>query len=63
MRYHSLTLDEKSLPRELVATARSDADELMALRHERLPLAGVQFHPESYKTEHGLELLRNFLRM
>jgi anthranilate synthase component 2/para-aminobenzoate synthetase component 2 len=61
MRYHSLIVD--ALPETLEASARSDRGELMALRHRRLPLEGVQFHPESYRTEAGLALLENFLKL
>lgn len=61
MRYHSLIVDETTLPGELVATARTETGELMGLRHRTLPLEGVQFHPESYRTEAGLALLKNFL--
>jgi anthranilate synthase/aminodeoxychorismate synthase-like glutamine amidotransferase len=63
MRYHSLAVDEASLPEELAVTARDDAGEIMGLRHRRWPVEGVQFHPESYRTEAGLELLRNFLKL
>ena len=63
-RYHSLVVDEQSLPDELVATAWCDEDgvtELMAFEHQNLPLMGVQFHPESHLTECGHQLLKNFL--
>lgn len=60
-RYHSLVVDE-DLPACLVATAWSeDRHELMGLRHRTLPIEGVQFHPESFLTEHGHAMLRNFL--
>ena len=62
MRYHSLVVDETTLPPELEGTARTESGELMGLRHKSLPLEGVQFHPESYRTPAGLDLLRNFLR-
>ena len=61
MRYHSLVVDETSLPEEFVVTARSDDGEVMGLRHREWPLEGVQFHPESYRTGEGLGLLRNFV--
>jgi anthranilate synthase/aminodeoxychorismate synthase-like glutamine amidotransferase len=61
MRYNSLIVDEKSLPPELLVSARSESSEIMGLRHTTYPLEGVQFHPESYRTPDGLELLRNFL--
>ncbi|MFQ5785321.1 MAG: anthranilate synthase component II [Alphaproteobacteria bacterium] len=59
-RYHSLVVD---LPEggDLAVTARTDDGEIMALRHRRNPVFGVQFHPESVLTEHGHELLANFL--
>ena len=63
MRYHSLVVDEASLPSDLVVTARSGEREVMGLRHRRWPLEGVQFHPESYRTQEGLALLANFLRL
>ena len=64
VRYHSLVVHEPSLPGCLRVTARTaDADRLiMAMEHQSLPLMGVQFHPESICTEHGLHLFRNFLR-
>lgn len=61
MRYHSLIVEEESLPDCLVITARTDEGELMAVRHTSLPLEGVQFHPESIMTPAGIRLLRNFM--
>jgi anthranilate synthase component 2/para-aminobenzoate synthetase component 2 len=61
MRYHSLVVDEAALPEGFVVSARSDAGEIMGLRHRDWPLEGVQFHPESFRTEAGPALLRNFL--
>jgi anthranilate synthase/aminodeoxychorismate synthase-like glutamine amidotransferase len=60
-RYHSLVVAEGTLPPELEACAWSEDGEVMALRHRRLPIFGVQFHPEAVLTEHGHDLLRNFL--
>lgn len=60
-RYHSLYVAEP-LPPELVATARGECGEVMALRHRTQPTFGVQFHPESFRTPHGPRLLANFLR-
>lgn len=60
-RYHSLVIDHNGLPNDLVVTALSDDGEIMAVRHRRFPIEGLQFHPESILTEHGRELLRNFL--
>jgi anthranilate synthase component 2 len=62
MRYHSIVVDADSLGDDLVATATSDVDDyLMGLRHAELPIEGVQFHPESIGTEHGLAIIRNFI--
>jgi anthranilate synthase/aminodeoxychorismate synthase-like glutamine amidotransferase len=60
-RYHSLTVDEGELPDELEVSARSDAGEVMGLRHREHAVEGVQFHPESILSESGRELLANFL--
>jgi anthranilate synthase/aminodeoxychorismate synthase-like glutamine amidotransferase len=66
-RYHSLVIRPDTLNADFVVSATADADdgtkEIMAIRHRRLPLVGVQFHPESFLTEHGHEMLRNFLAM
>jgi anthranilate synthase/aminodeoxychorismate synthase-like glutamine amidotransferase len=62
MRYHSLAVDEATLPAELRVTARTPEGEVMGLRHASWPLEGVQFHPESYRTEAGVALLKNFLK-
>ncbi|HEY4955609.1 MAG TPA: aminodeoxychorismate/anthranilate synthase component II [Gemmatimonadaceae bacterium] len=63
MRYHSLTVERESLPGELEVVAWGDDDksEIHAMRHRRHPVWGVQFHPESVMTEHGRDLLANFL--
>ncbi|MCW3815838.1 aminodeoxychorismate synthase component I [Micromonospora sp. DR5-3] len=58
VRYHSLAVDQ--LPPSLVASARSEDGVLMAVRHRHRPVWGVQFHPESIRTEHGRRLLANF---
>lgn len=65
-RYHSLIVELESLPEELEITAWTEGphgaiDEIMGLRHRRLPVEGVQFHPESILTSSGHDLLRNFL--
>jgi anthranilate synthase component 2 len=60
-RYHSLVIERDSLPECLEVTAWSDDGEIMGVRHKSLPVEGVQFHPESILTEHGHDLLRNFL--
>jgi anthranilate synthase component 2 len=61
VRYHSLVIDRDTMPEELVVTANSDDGEVMGVRHRSLPLEGVQFHPESIRSEQGHALLRNFL--
>ncbi len=60
-RYHSLIVEEPSLPPSLVATARTDQDELMAVRHRDRPVFGLQFHPESILSQAGHQMLGNFL--
>jgi para-aminobenzoate synthetase component II len=60
-RYHSLVVDEKSLPRDIAVSARTRDGIVMALRHRKLPVFGVQFHPESILTPDGQTLLANFL--
>jgi anthranilate synthase component 2 len=61
-RYHSLVVSEEGLPEDLEVTARTREDRIiMGLRHRRLPIHGVQFHPESILTGEGHKLLRNFL--
>jgi anthranilate synthase component 2 len=62
-RYHSLVIDEGTLPDVLEVTARSADREIMGVRHRRLPIEGLQFHPESILTEVGHDLLRNFLAL
>jgi anthranilate synthase component 2 len=61
-RYHSLVVDEACLPDCLEVSARTEQKVVMALRHRTLPVVGLQFHPESVLTEHGFQLLANFLR-
>ena len=60
-RYHSLIVAEADLPDGLIVNARTADGTIMGIRHERLPIHGVQFHPESIATEHGHALLANFL--
>jgi anthranilate synthase/aminodeoxychorismate synthase-like glutamine amidotransferase len=60
-RYHSLVVAKEDLPEDLVITAESDEGEIMGLTHRRYPIVGLQFHPEAVLTEHGHDLLRNFL--
>jgi anthranilate synthase/aminodeoxychorismate synthase-like glutamine amidotransferase len=60
MRYHSLVIDTKTLPADLTVTARTVDGVIMAVRHKRFPVEGVQFHPESILAEEGKKLLQNF---
>jgi anthranilate synthase/aminodeoxychorismate synthase-like glutamine amidotransferase len=60
-RYHSLIVDSGSLPSCLEVSAKTAEGEIMGLRHRELPVEGVQFHPESILTEHGMKLLGNWL--
>jgi anthranilate synthase/aminodeoxychorismate synthase-like glutamine amidotransferase len=60
-RYHSLIVEEESLPETLEVSAWTRGGEIMGLRHKSLPVEGVQFHPESIMTDEGKHLLRNFL--
>ncbi|HYX70709.1 MAG TPA: aminodeoxychorismate/anthranilate synthase component II [Terriglobales bacterium] len=66
-RYHSLVVAEKGLPKELEITARTrerdGSSVIMGLRHKRFPVEGVQFHPESVLTQHGKQLVENFLQL
>lgn len=64
IRYHSLVVTHDSVPAGFVVTATAEDDgEIMGLRHETLPIEGVQFHPESVLTEEGLRIVQNFVRM
>jgi anthranilate synthase component 2 len=60
-RYHSLAIERASCPPQLQVTAWTSDGEIMGVRHQSLPIEGVQFHPESILTEHGHALLKNFL--
>ncbi len=62
-RYHSLVVERETLPQCLQITAWTDDGEIMGLKHESLYVEGVQFHPESILTQHGHDLLRNFLEI
>ncbi|MCG7849439.1 MAG: aminodeoxychorismate/anthranilate synthase component II [ANME-2 cluster archaeon] len=62
-RYHSLVVDEKSLPDVLEVTARTGDGIIMGLRHREYPVEGMQFHPESVLTEVGMKIIENFLGM
>ena len=61
MRYHSLVIAPKDLPAELTVSARTADGVIMAVRHKKFPVEGVQFHPESILAEEGKKLLKNFL--
>lgn len=60
-RYHSLVVDPATLPAELEACAFAETGELMAVRHRSLPLWSLQFHPESFLTEHGQQIVQSFV--
>jgi len=63
-RYHSLTVKKETLPDSIIATSHSkDDDEIMSLQIKDKPIFGVQFHPESIMSEHGHEMLDNFLKL
>ena len=61
VRYHSLAIDPPNIPDELIVDATTEDGEIMAIHHVSRPLYGVQFHPESIRTEYGHQLLKNFL--
>jgi anthranilate synthase/aminodeoxychorismate synthase-like glutamine amidotransferase len=62
-RYHSLIVKRETLPACLKITAETAEGEIMGLAHRELPVYGVQFHPESILTQHGKQMLKNFLEM
>ena len=61
-RYHSLTIEETTMPKDFERTAWTDRKELMGVRHKTMPIEGVQFHPESFLTTEGSKLVANFLQ-
>jgi anthranilate synthase/aminodeoxychorismate synthase-like glutamine amidotransferase len=61
MRYHSLVIDRQSLPADLIVSAQTADGVIMAVRHKKMPVEGVQFHPESILAEEGKKVLQNFL--
>jgi anthranilate synthase/aminodeoxychorismate synthase-like glutamine amidotransferase len=64
VRYHSLVVTADSVPDDFIVTATAEDDgEVMGLRHNTLPIEGVQFHPESVLTEEGMRIIENFVRM
>ena len=62
-RYHSLCIEPNSLPDSLIAIAKSRDETIMAIMHQKLPIFGLQFHPESIKTTCGKTILNNFLKV
>jgi anthranilate synthase/aminodeoxychorismate synthase-like glutamine amidotransferase len=62
-RYHSLIVRRESLPDCFEITAETEEGEIMGMRHKTMPIWGVQFHPESILTEHGKQMLGNFLKL
>ena len=63
IRYHSLAIKDETLPSSLEVSARSESGLIMGVRHREFVIEGVQFHPESIMTQHGHQLLQNFLNM
>jgi len=62
-RYHSLVIEEETMSDDLEVNARTEDGTIMAIQHKNLPIVGLQFHPESISTEHGLQMLSNFLEL
>jgi para-aminobenzoate synthetase component 2 len=62
-RYHSLAIETETLPNELEITGQTDSGVIMAVQHKSLPICGVQFHPESVLTEHGYQMIGNWLQI
>ena len=62
-RYHSLMIDEKSLPDSLRIIAKTDDNIIMGVEHKSSKLFGLQFHPESIETKHGMKMIKNFLKL
>ena len=62
-RYHSLAIEKETLPNELEITGQTDSGVIMAVQHKSLPICGVQFHPESVLTEHGYQMIGNWLEI
>ncbi len=63
MRYHSLVVAKDSIPKEFEISAKTEDGTIMGLRHNRFPLEGIQFHPESILTTEGEKILLNWLRL
>ena len=62
VRYHSLAIERETLPECLMITAETEDGEIMGVRHQNLPIEGVQFHPEALLTEYGMKMFENFLQ-
>ncbi len=62
VRYHSLVIDKDTLPEDFIIDALAEDGDIMGIRHKTLPIFGVQFHPESIISEHGFDILKNFLK-
>ena len=62
-RYHSLAIEKQTLPDEIEVTGSTDSGVIMAIQHKTLPICGVQFHPESVLTEHGYQMIGNWLKI
>ena len=62
-RYHSLIIDKKTLDKSFEITAQTADRIIMAIEHKNFPLYGIQFHPESYKTKHGQQIIKNFIKL
>ena len=60
-RYHSLIANRSSIPEELKVTAQDETGEVMGVKHRDYEIYGLQFHPESILTSHGIQMIRNFL--
>lgn len=62
-RYHSLILDPRTLPDDLEITSTTENNEIMAVKHKNFPIFGLQFHPESFLTEDGFTIIKNFIEL
>ena len=62
-RYHSLIIDKKSIPNDIIVNAWLDNGTIMGVEHKKFPLYGVQFHPESIETKYGKKIIKNFLNI
>ncbi len=60
-RYHSLIVERESLPEELEISAEADDGSIMGIRHKKFPVEGIQFHPESFLTDEGINIIKNWL--